>query len=261
MDTIPYHARDTEQHQLTLIAQLCGAITPDVWPGVDTLDLYHKLEVPKNNKRRVRERLRPYVKDQYAVDLLDKLLTMCPSKRIDSNAALDHDFFWNDPMPQSLENMLSQHTTSMFEFLAPRRIGGAAAGTAIPQQLPQPTASASSQISQSASHPNLQHHQQNVQHSTGPHHSHHQSGVSSGSSMHHGHHQRMTSSASTSAISMQPGGGGAGGHPHHTHHHQSSGASHHGHQQSHHRRSHQGGSHHPGSGAAGNEGGYMDRVF
>lgn len=257
----PIMQGNTEQHQLTLIAQLCGAITPDVWPGVDTLDLYHKLEVPKNNKRRVRERLRPYVKDQYAVDLLDKLLTMCPSKRIDSNAALDHDFFWNDPMPQSLENMLSQHTTSMFEFLAPRRIGGAAAGTAIPQQLPQPTASASSQISQSASHPNLQHHQQNVQHSTGPHHSHHQSGVSSGSSMHHGHHQRMTSSASTSAISMQPGGGGAGGHPHHTHHHQSSGASHHGHQQSHHRRSHQGGSHHPGSGAAGNEGGYMDRVF
>ena len=74
------------------------------------MDLYSKMEVPKIQKRRVKERLKPYVKDQWAVDLLDRLLTLNPSARIDSDTALNHDFFWSDPMPQSLEKMLSQHT-------------------------------------------------------------------------------------------------------------------------------------------------------
>ena len=43
---------NTEQHQLTLIAQLCGALTPEVWPGVEALDLYNKIELPKSAKRR-----------------------------------------------------------------------------------------------------------------------------------------------------------------------------------------------------------------
>jgi len=121
----PIMQGNTEQHQLTLIAQLCGAISSEVWPGVEQLDLYNKMEIPKNQKRRVKERLRPYVKDQSAVDLLDRLLTLNPAGRIDSDAALNHDFFWTDPMPISLDKMLSQHTQSMFEFLAPIRRGGA----------------------------------------------------------------------------------------------------------------------------------------
>ena len=70
----PIMQGNTEQHQLTLIAQLCGAICPEVWPGVEQLDLYSKMEVPKIQKRRVKERLKPYVKDQWAVDLLDRLV-------------------------------------------------------------------------------------------------------------------------------------------------------------------------------------------
>ena len=43
----PIMQGNTEQHQLTLIAQLCGAITPEVWPGVEKLDLFNKMELPK----------------------------------------------------------------------------------------------------------------------------------------------------------------------------------------------------------------------
>lgn len=43
------------------------------------------------------------------------------SIRIDADTALNHDFFWMDPMPCDLSKMLSQHTQSMFEFLAPPR--------------------------------------------------------------------------------------------------------------------------------------------
>ena len=71
----------------------------EVWPGVENLDLYTKMELPKGSKRRVKERLKPYVKDAQACDLIDKLLWLDPSKRINSDDALNHDFFWTDPMP------------------------------------------------------------------------------------------------------------------------------------------------------------------
>ena len=120
----PIMQGNTDQHQLTLIAQLCGAISPEVWPSVESLDLYNRVEIPRGVKRRVKERLKPYVKDQYACDLIDKLLTLDPSKRIDADSSLNHDFFWTDPMPCSLERMLSTHGQSMFEYLAPARRGG-----------------------------------------------------------------------------------------------------------------------------------------
>lgn len=121
----PIMQGSTEQHQLNLISQLCGSISTDIWPGVDTLELYTKIELPKGQKRKVKERLKAYVRDQYALDLLDKLLTLDPRQRYDSDNALNHDFFWMDPMPCDLSKMLSQHLTSMFEYLAPpRRRGG-----------------------------------------------------------------------------------------------------------------------------------------
>lgn len=45
---------NTEQHQLTLICQLCGSIVPDVWPEVEKLELYTKMELPRGQKRKVK---------------------------------------------------------------------------------------------------------------------------------------------------------------------------------------------------------------
>ncbi|XP_075885329.1 cyclin-dependent kinase 9-like [Nelusetta ayraudi] len=113
----------TEQHQLTLISQLCGSITSEVWPGVDKYELYQKMELPKGQKRKVKDRLKAYVKDPYALDLIDKLLVLDPAQRSDSDDALNHDFFWSDPMPSDL-NIVSIHGKSMFEYLAPPRRRG-----------------------------------------------------------------------------------------------------------------------------------------
>jgi len=122
----PIMQGNTEQHQLTLIAQLCGAISAEVWPGVESLNLFRDMEIPRGVKRRVKERLKPYVKDAFACDLIDKLLSLDPTKRLDADNALNHDFFWTDPMPCSLDRMLSNHGQSMFEYLAPARRGGRA---------------------------------------------------------------------------------------------------------------------------------------
>merc|ERR1719384_497379 len=139
----PIMQGNTEQHQLTLIAQLCGAISAEVWPGVESLTLFKDMEIPKQSKRRVNERLKPYVKDQYACDLIDKLLSLDPSKRLDADNALNHDLFWTDPMPCSLERMLANHNQSMFEYLAPTRRNQRAGGPMQPmpaqQQPRQPT--------------------------------------------------------------------------------------------------------------------------
>ncbi|XP_076093608.1 cyclin-dependent kinase 9-like [Mytilus galloprovincialis] len=122
----------TEQHQLQLITQLCGSISKDVWPNVDRLDLFNEMEMPQGHKRKVRDRLKPYLKDAQAIDLLDKLLSLDPSKRPNADMALNHDFFWTDPDVIDLGKMLSQHSTSMFEYLAPSR----RPGQPVPQHRP-----------------------------------------------------------------------------------------------------------------------------
>jgi len=43
----------TEQQQIHYITQLCGSITPEVWPGVENLPLYNSLELPQGQKRKV----------------------------------------------------------------------------------------------------------------------------------------------------------------------------------------------------------------
>ena len=115
-----------------------------MWPGVGNLELYkcvqfqttkHKRKVRWRHYRnlsvsptrgilhnlslfQVRERLKSFVKDECAVDLIEKLLILDPSQRIDADTALNHDFFWSDPMPADIAKTLALHTQSMFEYFA-----------------------------------------------------------------------------------------------------------------------------------------------
>lgn len=107
---------NTDQNQLELIQNLCGSITSEVWTDVEKLELYNRIQLKQDLKRRVKERLGAYIKDQYALDLLDKLLSLDPKKRIDSDEALDHDFFWTEPLPMDLK--LEKLNASMFEYTA-----------------------------------------------------------------------------------------------------------------------------------------------
>ena len=51
------------------------------------------------------------------VDLLDKLLILDPSRRITAAAALDHDWFWSDPMPADPKTyVFYSHTTEQQSY-------------------------------------------------------------------------------------------------------------------------------------------------
>ena len=138
----PIMQGSTEQHQLTLISHLCGSICGEVWSGVEQLELYEKMTLAKGLKRRVKERLKSYVGDAHALDLIDKMLLLDPKQRLDSDSALNHDFFWTDPMPCDISRTLARHNTSMFEYLAPpRRPGGMVAANRPRGAAGQPTTS------------------------------------------------------------------------------------------------------------------------
>lgn len=64
----------------------------------------------------MKERLRAYVKDTNGLNLIDQLLQLDPRSRFDADAALNHDFFWTDPLPTDLTKTFSKHLRSMYEL-------------------------------------------------------------------------------------------------------------------------------------------------
>ncbi|CAF1107507.1 unnamed protein product [Rotaria sp. Silwood1] len=105
----------TEQHQLQLISSLCGSIEPNVWPGVDSLPLYNNIKLPDSEHRKVYDRMKPYIQEPLALNLIDRLLTLDPKQRIDANNALDSDFFYSEPPVADLKELLSKYH-SMFDL-------------------------------------------------------------------------------------------------------------------------------------------------
>ncbi|KAL3319505.1 P-TEFb-associated cyclin-dependent protein kinase Cdk9 [Cichlidogyrus casuarinus] len=107
---------ESETGQLNLIMGFCGSITPEVWPGVQNLEAYRRANFQTDLKRHVREKLTPTVNCPSAIDLIDKLLVLDPSKRLTADQALSHDYFHEDP-PMGDLAMLSKSGTSYLEFL------------------------------------------------------------------------------------------------------------------------------------------------
>ena len=91
-----------EVDQIELITKLCGSPTPETWPalfdaGRDDVYPWFKLIPQQFYPDRMAEGFRHF--PTIAYDLIRSLLQLDPSRRISAEQALDHDWFWSDPMP------------------------------------------------------------------------------------------------------------------------------------------------------------------
>jgi len=88
-----------EFEQLNLIFRLLGTPTEETWPGCTQLTHYEMIcgKLSKKLANRFDEKFAGT--EPLALDLLRRFLSMDPSKRISAKDALDHDYFWTEPMP------------------------------------------------------------------------------------------------------------------------------------------------------------------
>jgi cyclin-dependent kinase 12/13 len=85
-----------EFEQLELIFRLCGTPTPENWPEAEKLPMAKAFKQKEKYPRRVRDVFNRF--SPSAKDLVERFLTLDPSKRITAVEALDSDWFWENPM-------------------------------------------------------------------------------------------------------------------------------------------------------------------
>ncbi|KAJ7236249.1 kinase-like domain-containing protein [Mycena rebaudengoi] len=83
--------------QLEKIWILCGSPNQHSWPNFDSLPGCEGIKRFSLQPRKLKPSYEHIGKE--TCDLLDRLLTCNPRDRITASAALDHDYFWTDPMP------------------------------------------------------------------------------------------------------------------------------------------------------------------
>lgn len=122
----PIMKGSTDQNQLELIRDNIGIITPAIWPKVIEYKTFNNcsnmLKKSKFEEPILKKRLLRYTTNKEALDLIHKLLTLDPEKRITAVQANDHEFIWQlgDPrvLRKDFETALSTIATSRFEYTA-----------------------------------------------------------------------------------------------------------------------------------------------
>ena len=91
-----------EAEQMDLIFRTLGTPSQEVWPGWESLPNAGQVikgKYPPRAQKKL-EFLSPT-----AFDLVTKLLSLDPESRLTAADALDHDWFWTEPMPTPRDEM------------------------------------------------------------------------------------------------------------------------------------------------------------
>jgi len=96
----PLFKAGKEAQLLEQIYQKCGSPTEETWPGVTKYRFWKELGPKKHYPNVLRKFLKQNAKiDDLALDLLEKMLTLDPNKRITAKEALEHVYFKTQPLP------------------------------------------------------------------------------------------------------------------------------------------------------------------
>ncbi|EGT52238.1 hypothetical protein CAEBREN_22013 [Caenorhabditis brenneri] len=90
----PLFNGNNEMGQLELISKTCGSPNPDFWPELTELPVWNSFKQRRTYQRRIREEYE-HIMPREAVDLLDKMLTLNPERRITAKDALLHPWIRN----------------------------------------------------------------------------------------------------------------------------------------------------------------------
>ena len=105
---------ESEPDQLVQIFNCCG--TPDLedWPEVVELEGWETLKPKKKLPSTLRQRFKHVECSAKAIDLLERLLTLNPKKRITAEECLNHEWFWEDgnPLYHKPKHVLPRETTN-----------------------------------------------------------------------------------------------------------------------------------------------------
>lgn len=99
--------------QLEKIWQLCGTPNQHTWPNFDALPGCEGIKRFPNYSKRLRTAFESIGPE--TCDLLDRLLTCNPRERITASAALDHDYFWTDPLPADPKTLPAYESSHEFD--------------------------------------------------------------------------------------------------------------------------------------------------
>jgi len=123
-----------EIDQLELIYKLCATPNEENWPGAVKLAWWETFKPQKVYKRRIREAFKDFPPE--ALDLVDRLLTLDPQKRISASEALDSDYFWTEPFPPDPATLPKYPPSHEFQAKKRRQQNGGG-GSSQQQQLQQ----------------------------------------------------------------------------------------------------------------------------
>ncbi|ORX67343.1 Pkinase-domain-containing protein [Anaeromyces robustus] len=94
----PLFPGTTEIEQLSKIFKLLGTPNEKIWPGFDKLSNARTINFGHYKYNNIRSRF-PYLSEK-GLDLMSKLLTYDPKKRITAEEALKHPYFKESPLPK-----------------------------------------------------------------------------------------------------------------------------------------------------------------
>jgi serine/threonine protein kinase len=95
----PLFPGKNERDQMDKVFELCGTPLEAVWPGVSSLPYYNMVKPETRLPDRLKQHFAKCGLTEQASELLRMMLVMDPAKRASASKALDHEWFWTDPMP------------------------------------------------------------------------------------------------------------------------------------------------------------------